>query len=284
MVVLGSAICVVVGQVLAGGVGNYMWHPVALGRILTQILFHREVTPEGWPILGLGRSFWDNLWPLQPLPPLWRAAASGLPDGLGAWSVVRPVDHLRNVLPAGPSGSGAEAVAILVRDTMPPWTDTLSGAIGGAIGETCVLAIMVAGLLLIWRGLLRWRMMLGAVAAAGVLAAVLPVHILSEGGAVASYWLPGVATWQGLPVGLVYVCYHLTAGEFPLVVLLLAPDPSSSPLTLRGHLVFGLIIGAVTMLVRVGVGIPASAYWALLAANTLVPVVNCWTRRQVLGT
>ena len=117
-----------------------------------------------------------------------------------------------------------------------------------------------------------------------MLAAILPVRVQLADGTMTNSWWPGLAVWQGLPVGFVYVCYHLTAGEFLLVLLLLAPDPSSSPLTLRGHMWFGLIIGAVTILLRVFVGLPASAYWALLVANTLVPLINRATRRRIFGT
>ena len=77
---------------------------------------------------------------------------------------------------------------------------------------------------------------------------------------------------------------NATAALFVLVLLLLAPDPSSSPLTSRGHMIFGVVIGAMTILLRVAVGMPASAYWALLLANTMVPMINRLTRRRVLGT
>jgi electron transport complex protein RnfD len=160
----------------------------------------------------------------------------------------------------------------------------LTGTAGGAIGEACAIAIIIAGMLLLWRGFLRWPMVLAAVAAAAVMAMLLPVHVHPPGEPGITYWLPGAAIWHGLPVGLAYVCYHLTAGGFLLVVLVLAPDPSSSPLTSRGHMYFGLIIGAATILLRVVVGIPASAYWALLLANTLVPIINRFTRRRVFGT
>jgi Na+-translocating ferredoxin:NAD+ oxidoreductase RnfD subunit len=46
---------------------------------------------------------------------------------------------------------------------------------------------------------------------------------------------------------------------------------------------FGLVIGAVAMLLRVITGLPASDYWALLAASTCVPVINRLARRPVFG-
>jgi len=282
--VTGAVLAVLIGQVLPGGVGNYLWHPAALGRVVVQMLFHDEVTPERWPVLAPGRLIWGSLSGARPLPPLWRWASQPAPGGVQAWSAARPVDHLRAPLETEAGTAPAEALAALLRDAMPPWPDTLTGTAGGAVGEACLIAAVVAGLLLMWGGFLRGRMAVAAIASAAILAALLPVRIQPEGGPVTNYWLPGVAFWQGLPVGLVYVCYHLTAGEFLLVLLLFAPDPSSSPLTSRGHALFGLIIGTATMLLRIVAGIPAAGYWALLIANTLVPVINRKTRRRVLGT
>jgi electron transport complex protein RnfD len=90
--------------------------------------------------------------------------------------------------------------------------------------------------------------------------------------------------WEGLPVGLVYVAYQLTACGLLFVVMLLAPDPTSSPLTNRGHALFGATIGVLTITLRMVMGLPEAAYWALVMANTLVPLINRVTRRRVFGT
>ena len=45
VVVTGSTIAVLVGQIVPGGVGNYLWHPVALGRVAVRMFFHEQLTP-----------------------------------------------------------------------------------------------------------------------------------------------------------------------------------------------------------------------------------------------
>jgi electron transport complex protein RnfD len=270
------------GQVLPGGLGNYPWHPAVVGRISVQILFHEQVTPKWFSVLAPRHLLWGDIDHAAELPTLASWATLPFSDDIEAWMIVRPVDHLLTPVPG--RDSLAESLGILVRDVLPGWQDTLVGVAGGAIGEACVIAVLVAGLILLWRGLLRWPMVVVAIVSLVVLAAILPVRVLCADGMVRSYWWPVLTTWQGLPVGFVYVCYHLTAGEFLLVLLLLAPDPSSSPLTLRGHAWFGLIIGVVTVGLRVFVGLPGSAYWALLIANTFVPLINRATRRRVFGT
>jgi len=283
VVVIASAIAMMVGQIAPGGVGNYLWHPVALGRVAVQMFFHEQLTPSRWPVLAPTRLLTGNLNLARELPPLGQWNTQPLPTGIEAWLVTRPADALRSVLPTGTEGDAAEALASLASNTLPSWADTLVGSAGGAIGEACVIAALGAALLLTWRGLLRWRALLATLIAAAILAAVLPVHIQPAGGSIQTCWLPGLAIYEGLPVGWVYVCYHLTAGGFLFVLCLLAADPTSTPLTSRGHLIFGLVLGSMTMLLRISAGIPASAYWALLIANTCVPAINRLTRRRVFG-
>jgi len=277
----GAAIAVLAAQALLGGLGNYVWHPVALGRVAVQLLFHDALTPSRWPVLAPGHLFWGDLAPSTPLPDLW-TWGSAPPAGVESWSLLRTADALVAPLPMAKNGP-AESLAHLVRDVLPPWSDTLTGVAGGAIGEACAIAVIAAGLVLMWRGILRWQLVAGALLAAAFAAAALPTS-LGGGQDGTSLWFPGLVVWQYLPVGLAYVCYQLTAGGLLLVVLVLACDTTSSPLTSRGHAVFGPVIGAGTVALQTVVGLPAAPYWALLAANTLVPIINRCTRCRVLGT
>lgn len=281
---VGAAASVLAAHALLGGLGSYFWHPVALGRVLVQFLYHNELEPSRWQVLAPGHLVWGSLSRSTPLTPPSTWASHPVPTGVEAYEVIRPVDLLRGPLPTTPEGSPAQAIGNLVCDALPPWMDTLFGTAGGMLGEACLLAILIGGLLLLWRGLLRGWMVIGGFAAAAVMAALLPVRVEVPGEPIEHGWLAGTAVWQGVPVGLAYVCYHLTAGELGLILLLLAPDPSSSPLNARGHTLFGVIIGAGTILLRMVLGVPAAGYWALLFANSLVPVIDRRTRRRVFGT
>ena len=261
-----------------------MWQPVALGRVAIQILFGDEMTPARWPVLAPERLFSGNLYLARDLPPLGAWHTQPLPPGVEAWLVERPVDILHGFQKGIPGEGAGKMMADWLADRLPPWWDTIIGTAGGATGEACILAVMVAGLFLMWQGFLRWTTILAGAGSACFLAMVLPIHFQIPGQTAITHWLPGLTIYDGLPVGLVYVAYQLSAGAFPFVLLILAADPTCSPFTSRGHFLFGLVIGTATMVLRVLLGLPAAEYWALLGANTCVPVINRLTRRRVLGS
>ena len=157
---------------------------------------------------------------------------------------------------------------------------TMLGMMSGYVASKGVpapgLAVIVAGLLLAWGGLLRGSMATACFLAAVCLAAVLPITVQAgtSGMADQRIWWPMMLSHHGLPVGPAYVCYHLTAGALPFVVLVLAADPSTTPRNRKGSLLFGLLLGTAAMLMRVVVGLPAAEYWALLLANTSVPLID----------
>jgi electron transport complex protein RnfD len=80
------------------------------------------------------------------------------------------------------------------------------------------------------------------------------------------------------------VLHHLTAGEMMLVIFLLAGDSVSSPLTARGQRWFGAGVGALAIALRLYGLTWTAGFWALLAMNTLVPLIDRRTKRRVYGT
>lgn len=258
-------LAVLVGQTLLGGHGNHLWHPAALARVGVGLLFGRCLTSAG----------------------------TGGPAG-GA-GVLTPVGALVAMAAGDPRffEPGRLPITVLVRDWLPPWGMTLFG--GGAGGPTEMsewldvplgahaVGLIAAAILLGWRGHVRGWCILSALAGATLAACVLPIQLPpAQGGRL--YWFPGLAWDEGLPVGLAYVLHHLTAGELLLVVLLLAGDSVTSPLTSRGQRWFGLGLGVLAIVLRLQGLADTAGYWALLAMNTLVPLIDRRTKRRVYGT
>jgi H+/Na+-translocating ferredoxin:NAD+ oxidoreductase subunit D len=71
---------------------------------------------------------------------------------------------------------------------------------------------------------------------------------------------------------------HVLSGGLWLGAFFMATDYVTSPNTRRGQVVFGLVIGALTGVIRVFGGYPEGICYAILLANTLVPAFNLWFR------
>lgn len=271
---LGGLIGLCVGKGLLGGFGNYVWHPALVGRAALQLLFGAQLAPGNWPVLAQGR-LWSGALEATVAAPYRGYQWSHPPYGVDAWALHRPIDTLLNCYgsPLQESGVSGSELVTLFRDHLPPWRDTLWGTVGGGIGETCTIALVLGGLYLIYRGFLRWRSVAAALLAVAVLAAVLPIRL--DGNLI---WLPLFAAGGEFPCGLALVLFHLTGGGLLLSCLILAADPMTTPLTNRGHLIFGVGVGVVTMAARWFGLTPGSGYWAILAMNTLVPLIDRLTR------
>jgi electron transport complex protein RnfD len=139
------------------------------------------------------------------------------------------------------------------------WT----GNVAGCVGETSAIMIIAGGLWLLWRRAADWRL------TAGMLIAVVAV-------ALAEQWIRGSANslrWQG----------HLGAGAVLLGAFFIVTDPVSSPLSKAGRWAFGLIVGLLTMIIRLFAGYPEGVMFAVLIANALTPIINRWTVPEPVG-
>lgn len=291
--VIGGATAVLIGYGLLGGLGNTLWHPALVGRATVALLFAAQVAPATIPFLARGRLLTGDLASTADAGVVYYGyERSTLPESVSAWTMPRPIEVLAQRC-YGTDAPAADAPSLLrlFRDYLPPWQDTVFGHVGGGIGETCVVALALAALLLINRGYVRWHLPAGALAAVTILAAVWPVQVLSAAGDVsgglALRWFPVTLTQDGFHVGAAIVLFHLTGGGLWLAACLIATDPVTSPLTSRGQFLFGIGLGVLVMVARCNSwspALPGAAYWAVLGMNTLVPFIDRVSARRPYGT
>ncbi|MCP4592959.1 MAG: RnfABCDGE type electron transport complex subunit D [bacterium] len=265
---------------ILGGSGNCLWHPALIGRAILQLLFGGQLAPRDWPVL-ISERVWSGSIHASLDAVYYRGYHwSKPPFGVEAWALDRPVDLLVGGYAASPPGSASGGLGWLelFRDHLPPWQDTLWGTVGGGIGETCTLALVLAGVFLVYRGGLRWRFVCVALGTVALLSAVLPTR--TEDGLA---WFPLLTAPGQFPAGVALMLFHLTGGGLLLGCLILAADPATTPLTDRGRLLFGVGVGALTMAARWFGLVPGSTYWAILAMSTLVPLIDRITKPRWRG-
>lgn len=131
--------------------------------------------------------------------------------------------------------------------------DTIIGTIPGSIGETSFIAIMLGALILIWAGIASWKIILSTFIGGALLAYLLPYS-----GAENFEW------WE-----------QLTVGGFAFGAVFMTTDPVTSPRTEGGKWIFGFLIGAMAIIIRVlNPGYPEGMMLAILLMNVFAPLFD----------
>lgn len=141
-------------------------------------------------------------------------------------------------------------------DTGKLYWDLFLGNIGGSLGETSVLAILIGGGILLAVGIISWH---------------IPVTYI---GTVALLTL----IWPGQdPI------FHVMAGGVMLGAFFMATDYVTSPVTTKGKIIFGIGCGLVTVIVRILGGMPEGVCFSILLMNALTPIIDRYTMAKPLG-
>lgn len=186
-------------------------------------------------------------------------------SGDGVWVV----DHAICGLGADIDGMTA-ATALGTASTTaaaPAFTmDMVWGFIPGSVGETSVIAIALGALLLLYTGIASWKTML-SVFVGGIAVALLFNNFGPEGNAMAA--MP----WYE----------HLCVGGFCFGAVFMATDPVTSARTECGKWIYGLLIGAMAITIRVmNPGYPEGMMLAILLMNCFAPLIDyCVVQKNV---
>ena len=143
-----------------------------------------------------------------------------------------------------------------------PLSSMLIGNVGGCIGETSGIAILLGGLFLIAVRIVNWR---------------IPLSIII-----------GVFIFGGIfflidPMEYPSPIFHIFAGGFLLGAFFMATDYVTSPVTAKGMYIFGLGIALVLVIIRLFGGLPEGVMYAILFMNAFVPIINRYTLPEPFG-
>ena len=155
--------------------------------------------------------------------------------------------------------AGATPLAQMAEGKMPKITDLLLGLRGGAIGETCALALLLGLVYLIARRVISWHI---PVATVGT------VYVLS-------LCMEGFDFMKALALVL--------SGGLFIGAFFMATDYVTSPTTGAGKIIFGAGVGLITFLIRYFGVYPEGVSFAILFMNILTPYIDSWTAHKVFG-
>ena len=159
---------------------------------------------------------------------------------------------------ATPLAIGPEAVTTgaTVDWSSMPVLDWFIGLMPGSIGETSTIAILLGAIVLLFTGVASWRIMISTFA--GGLAMGLLFNLI------------GANTYMDMPAYM-----HLLTGGFAFGAVFMATDPVTGSQTDTGKWIYGLLIGALAVLIRVvNPGYPEGMMLTILFMNAMVPLID----------
>lgn len=246
MGVVSGFVAIALGKILFGGLGFNVFNPALVGRAFVQAAFPVAITT--WTPAFSPVRFTEFIPSTLTFP-------FAIPPSVTEWSQrARAVED---------AFSGATPLAIQKFDHVT--TDILGlfmGTVPGSVGETSALLILLGGIYLGIRQMLDWRvptsMLLGAFITSGGL------YLLDA----SKYPHP---------------LFTLFAGGMMLAAFFMATDMVGSPVTPKGAWIFGILIGVLTVVIRIFGGLSEGVMYAILLGNAVTPLIDAITQPKIYG-
>ena len=141
---------------------------------------------------------------------------------------------------------------------LPSLWEMFLGLRGGAVGETCIAALLLGYVYLVCRKVIKWY---------------IPAIFIGT-----VFVLSFVATGD-----VVVALYEILAGGLFIGAIFMATDYVSSPITAKGRMVFALGCGIITFIIRFYGSYPEGVSFSILIMNILAPFIEKWTAEKPLG-
>lgn len=246
--VLGSAIAIVLGKQVYGGLGQNLFNPAMLARVALLVSFPVEmttwITPHG--IFGTASPGF-----LESFAITFGGRASA--DALTGASLIG----------ATKTGfSEGQPLPVTLAEEHYHLFSALFGVIRGSLGETSAVLILAGGLYLLKRRIITWHIPVALLGTVALLATAF--HLLN-------------------PERYADAGFHLGTGALMLAAFFIATDYVTSPNSPLGQIVFGAGCGLIIFVIRTWGGYPEGTGFAILLMNAMTPLIDHAIRPRIYG-
>ena len=260
---IGTFIAIVLGKQVYGGIGNNPFNPACVGRIALMIGFPKLMT--AWvPTRFMDKSHFifdkvllsdQKIEAIKQMPSL--PFMHSVIDGV---TCATPLNMVK--IPKG-LGTATEQFMGSMADWYSVWNYAI-GNIGGCIGETSAIALIIGGVFLIAMKIIKWQVPVAFIGTVAVFGTI--VHLTQ-----ASPALPGAA-------------FQVLTGGLLIGAFFMATDMVTTPMTIKGGVFFGIGCGLITCIIRDWGGYPEGVMFSIVLMNACTPLIDRWTSKRPFGT
>ena len=225
MCLVGGIFAILVVKMVFGGIGCNFVNPALAGRAFLLASF--PVAMTAWTQPGVN---WIG-------------------KNLDAVTTATPLSFLKN---------GAAGLADLSSNGIS-LADMMIGNIGGCIGETSAILLLLGGVYLMYKGIINY---------------VIPVFYIATV-FILTFLLGGF--------NITFAIYQLFAGGLMLGGFFMLTDYTTSPMTKKGQIIYAVLAGLITTVIRMYGGYPEGVSYSILLVNCLAPLIDKFVRNRVFG-
>ncbi len=229
LVLAGSFVAIIISKQVFGGLGQNPFNPALVGRVFLLIAWPAEMT--SW---------------IEP---------STLKSGF-------MFDAVSTATPLGQIKSEIISSGHIVSTGMADISDLFIGTVSGCLGGDSAIAVLIGGLFLIWKRIIKWHIPFTYLATVFVLTGL--------------YWLIS-------PEKTLNPLQHIFAGGLMLGAFFMATDYVTCPMTIRGQILFGFGCGLLTVVIRLFGGYPEGVAFSILIMNAVTPLIDNYMRPASFG-
>ena len=224
MIILGAFMAIGVAKMAFGGIGKNIFNPALVGRVFLFISFPVQMTTWVKPHV---LEFFN----------------------MDATTAATPLASLKHLATEGQLSS--------------EYWNLFIGNIGGSIGETSALALLIGFVWLLYRKIITWH---------------IPVYYIGSFALciLISEIISGEPRFD--------VLAHILSGGLLLGAVFMATDYTTSPMTKKGKIVFAIGCGILTYIIRAFGSYPEGVSFAILIMNAFVPLIDKYYIQYVYGT
>ncbi len=237
MAALGAVFAIGVVKMAFGGLGNNFINPALAGRAFLMASYPASMTQFSETYFG---------------------SLNGLAEKIDAISGATPLAAFKELI----LSENFQAL-----DFQSAFPDLLTGNVGGCIGETSCIALLLGAVFLLYKRIIGFSIPISYIGTVFIL-----------------FWCFNGITFDLLSSDAIIIpVFQTLSGGLMLGAFFMATDMVTSPITSKGRIIFGIGCGILTFLIRKFGGYPEGVSYSILIMNLFVPMIDRYVRPKLYG-
>lgn len=265
IIVTGALVAIGIGKMTFGGLGNNPFNPALVGRVFLLISFPGAMT-------------------VFPKSLGWNTPYIIAAEDIDTFTGATPLSLIKNGIKSG------QGVNELLETSGLQYNDLFFGNIGGSLGEIAAFALIIGLAFMLIRKIITWHIPVSVIGSVFLFSGLLWLFSY-EGQQVVlntlNLKLPVIQFKDAEgALQLFHMAdpvFHILTGGVMLGAIFMATDYVTSPMLPKGMIIYGIMIGLITVTIRIFGSYPEGISFAILVMNGFTPLINRYIKPKRFG-